>query len=141
MFPSVIEFEKSQSPSAWTLPLPQITDLNEDDTVVASARLGVVASFMDFSAEQNDLSIADLSSEVVIEGLHENLSLTLDDSKDKTTYKFSLLILPVGGEANSTDSNSTLSALNTTVSSAASTYGDALKNLLTSNSEKNSKLD
>ena len=87
------------------------------------------------------MSIADLSSEAVLEGLHENLSLTLDDSKDKTTYKFSLLILPVGGEANSTDSNSTLSALNTTVSSAASTYGDALKNLLTSNSEKNSKLD
>jgi len=81
-FPSVIEIEKSQSSEAWTLPLPQITDLNEEDTVVASARLGVAGSFMDFSADQNDLSIADLSSEVVIEGLHENLSLTLDDSKD-----------------------------------------------------------
>ena len=81
-FPSVIEIEKSQSPEAWSLPLPQITDLNEDDTVEVSARLGVVGTFMDFSAEQNNLSIADLSSEVVLEGLHENLSLTLDDSKD-----------------------------------------------------------
>jgi len=44
--------------------------------------LGVVGSFMDFSADQNDLLIADLSNEVVLEGLHENLSLTLDDSKN-----------------------------------------------------------
>jgi len=47
----------------------------------------------------------------------------------------------VGGEANSTDSNTTLSALKTTVSSAASTYGDALKDLLIENFEKNSKLE
>jgi len=81
-FPSVIEIEKSLSPQAWSLPLPQITDLNKDDTVEASARLGVVGSFMDFSADQNDLLIADLSNEFVLEGLHENLSLTLDDSKN-----------------------------------------------------------
>jgi len=47
----------------------------------------------------------------------------------------------VGGEANSTDSNLTLSALPETVSSAASTYGDAIKNLLTENFEKNTKLE
>jgi len=50
VFPSVIEIEKSLSPVAWTLPLPQITDLNEDDTVETSARLGVVGSFVNFSA-------------------------------------------------------------------------------------------
>ena len=74
--------------------MPETFDLDEDDVVEVRVVLGASSSFVQFSANDKTLRISDLSLQSVLEGIYTGLKVILDDSKDTTTYIFTLIVLP-----------------------------------------------
>jgi len=90
---SQLSVTKTLNVTAWSYPLPRVIDTDEDDTVTVSATFGFASTFI--KLEESDLAfkINDLSSELVIEGSY-NLTVTLDDGKNASTYTVVLEVLP-----------------------------------------------
>jgi len=98
---SPLEVIKTLNETTWSYFLPQVIDTDEDDTVTVSASMGYAATFIELEESDLAFKIYDLSSDQVIEGYY-NLTVTLDDGKNATTYTVELIVLPSNFTSTST---------------------------------------
>jgi len=80
--PSEIVIQKTTTPKAWSMKLPDVIDVDDGDEIKVEVFLDQAVLFVEFSAAFSTLTIPDLSSEKVLMGTYTNLKVTLSDSRD-----------------------------------------------------------
>jgi len=91
--PASVEVTKTEELTPWSFSLPNAIDLDEDDTVELKVSLGAAVSFLEFNEVDSTFKIADLSSDLVLEGSF-SLAVTLDDGSSTVSHTIELAVLP-----------------------------------------------
>jgi len=118
--PESVEVTKTAEPSAWSLQLPATLDLDPEDTISVSARLGVASTFVDFDANELSLKILDLSDEVVKEGSF-NVTVSVEDGTDSVSHTIVLTVFPFEPPSEELEEQSALASNSTDANVTAST--------------------
>jgi len=100
--PETVDIIKTTEAQAWFLKLANAVDIDPEDTVSLSVKLGPATKFMQFESDLATFKIDDLSSDLLVVGSFK-VTVTLDDGTDTSTHTIVVTVHEVKTPADDLD--------------------------------------